>query len=62
MGAYMVRRLIHGGHQCVVYDINPENIKRLESFRSRKQHTFAENVLSAMRFKFGGHVERPTGG
>ena len=30
-------------------------------FRSRKEHTFAEKVLSAMRYKFGGHVERPTG-
>jgi 6-phosphogluconate dehydrogenase len=26
-------------------------------FRSRKEHTFAEKVLSAMRHKFGGHVE-----
>jgi 6-phosphogluconate dehydrogenase len=31
-------------------------------FRSRKEHTFAEKVLSAMRSKFGGHVERPSGG
>ena len=31
-------------------------------FRSRQDHTFAEKVLSAMREKFGGHVERPTGG
>ena len=31
-------------------------------FRSRQEHTFAEKVLSAMREKFGGHVERPTGG
>jgi 6-phosphogluconate dehydrogenase len=31
-------------------------------FRSRQDHTFAEKLLSAMRFKFGGHVERPTGG
>ncbi len=30
-------------------------------FRSRKEHTFAEKVLSAMRSKFGGHVESPTG-
>jgi 6-phosphogluconate dehydrogenase len=30
-------------------------------FRSRQQHTFAEEVLSAMRQKFGGHLERPTG-
>jgi len=31
-------------------------------FRSRQEHSFAEKVLSAMRFQFGGHVERPTGG
>jgi 6-phosphogluconate dehydrogenase len=31
-------------------------------FRSRQDHTFAEKVLSAMRHKFGGHVERPVGG
>lgn len=31
-------------------------------FRSRQDHTFAEKVLSAMRYQFGGHVERPTGG
>ena len=26
-------------------------------FRSRQEHTFAEKMLSAMRYKFGGHVE-----
>ena len=31
-------------------------------FRSRQEHTYAEKMLSAMRSKFGGHVERPTGG
>ncbi len=31
-------------------------------FRSRQEHTYAEKVLSAMRHKFGGHVERPAGG
>ena len=31
-------------------------------FRSRQESTFAEKMLSAMRFKFGGHIERPTGG
>jgi len=30
-------------------------------FRSRQEHTFAEKVLSAMRHKFGGHVEQPAG-
>jgi 6-phosphogluconate dehydrogenase len=28
-------------------------------FRSRHEHTFAEKVLSAMRYKFGGHKEPP---
>jgi 6-phosphogluconate dehydrogenase len=28
-------------------------------FRSRKDHTFAEKILSAMRHGFGGHVEPP---
>lgn len=31
-------------------------------FRSRQDHTFAEKVLSAMRQKFGGHLERAAGG
>ncbi len=31
-------------------------------FRSRQERTFAEKVLSAMRYKFGGHVETPKGG
>jgi 6-phosphogluconate dehydrogenase len=31
-------------------------------FRSRQEHTFGEKVLSAMRFKFGGHIERAAGG
>ncbi|MCC6889261.1 MAG: decarboxylating 6-phosphogluconate dehydrogenase [Hyphomicrobiales bacterium] len=26
-------------------------------FRSRQEHTFAEKILSAMRHKFGGHIE-----
>jgi 6-phosphogluconate dehydrogenase len=30
-------------------------------FRSRQEHTFAEKVLSAMRKKFGGHVEPGAG-
>ena len=31
-------------------------------FRSRMEESYAEKVLSAMRFQFGGHVERPAGG
>src|SRR5215831_13596408 len=29
MGSNMVRRLIHGGHECVVFDLNPENVRLL---------------------------------
>ncbi len=31
-------------------------------YRSRQEHTFAENALSVMPHKFGGHVEPPAGG
>src|ERR1044071_5635512 len=30
MGANMVRRLMAGGHECVVFDVNPANVKALE--------------------------------
>ena len=29
MGANMVRRLLRGGHQCVVFDVNPDAVKAL---------------------------------
>ena len=31
-------------------------------FRSRKEHTFAEKILSAMRSGFGGHKEPGSAG
>jgi 6-phosphogluconate dehydrogenase len=31
MGANMVRRLMRGGHQCVVFDVSPDNVKKLAS-------------------------------
>jgi 6-phosphogluconate dehydrogenase len=33
-----------------------------QRFSSRGEALFAEKLLSAMRFQFGGHVERPAGG
>ena len=33
-----------------------------QRFTSRGEDEFAERLLSAMRFQFGGHVERPAGG
>src|SRR5579885_2093669 len=29
MGGNMVRRLMRGGHQCVVFDLNPDNVRQL---------------------------------
>src|SRR5712664_2357522 len=29
MGSNMVRRLMRGGHECVVWDVNPDNVKQL---------------------------------
>ena len=31
MGGNMVRRLMRGGHECVVFDLNPDNVKALEA-------------------------------
>jgi 6-phosphogluconate dehydrogenase len=31
MGANLVRRLLHGGHECVVFDVNPEAVERLHA-------------------------------
>ena len=32
-----------------------------ERFSSRGEATFGDKLLSAMRYEFGGHVEKPTG-
>jgi 6-phosphogluconate dehydrogenase (decarboxylating) len=85
MRANMVRRLIRGGHQCVVYDRSPAAVEALvtenavgsvslddfvsrapvpvlsaalyQRFSSRGEADFADQLLSAMRFEFGGHRE-----
>lgn len=33
-----------------------------QRFASRGESEFSDKILSAMRFEFGGHIERPTGG
>ena len=37
MGANMVRRLMKGGHQCVVFDLNPDNVKKPCRRRSHRR-------------------------
>ena len=34
MGANMVRRLIRGGHECVVFDMSPKAVKELVGERA----------------------------
>ncbi|MCE9575797.1 MAG: decarboxylating 6-phosphogluconate dehydrogenase [Deltaproteobacteria bacterium] len=51
--------------QAAIEEAVPANViaaSLFTRFRSREEHSFAEKLLSAMRFQFGGHVERPTGG
>jgi 6-phosphogluconate dehydrogenase len=44
MGANMVKRLLKGGHQCVVYDKSPDAVKELSAAGARGASTLAEFV------------------
>src|SRR5262249_20598733 len=44
MGANMVRRLIRGGHQCVVYDRTPQTVKELVKEQAGDANSLAELV------------------
>ncbi|WOJ91296.1 decarboxylating 6-phosphogluconate dehydrogenase [Methylocapsa polymorpha] len=51
--------------EAAIEEATPANVLAASlfvRFRSRQAHTFGERLLSAMRFKFGGHVEPPSGG
>ncbi len=46
--------------QAAIEEAVPANVlaaSLFARFRSRQDHTFGEKLLSAMRYKFGGHVE-----
>jgi len=42
MGANMVRRLMRGGHECVVYDVNADSVKGLEREGAKPAFTLDE--------------------
>jgi 6-phosphogluconate dehydrogenase len=42
MGANLVRRLVRGGHECVVYDVRPEAVKTLENEGATGTASFAD--------------------
>lgn len=44
MGANMVRRLMRGGHECVVYDRFPEAIKQMEGEGAAGAYTLVEFI------------------
>jgi len=54
MGASMVRRFMRGGHVPAHVLAAPLS----ERFASRGEADFQDRLLSAMRFGFGGHVEK----
>ncbi len=44
MGANLVRRLMHDGHHCVVFDVSPEAVKALEAERATGASSVADLV------------------
>jgi 6-phosphogluconate dehydrogenase len=49
--------------QAAIEEAVPVNVlaaSLFDRFRSRQEHTFGDKMLSAMRHKFGGHVEKKT--
>jgi len=61
MGANMVRRLTPAGHRCTVFDHSPKTVKAMAkegAVGASSLAEFADKLLSAMRFEFGGHMEK----
>ena len=44
MGAGMIRRLLRGGHDCVVFDLNPANVKQLVSEGAVGSHSLDDFI------------------
>src|SRR3970282_2247039 len=49
MGANMVRRLIKGGHQCVVFDLSPKAVEQLVKEKAVGASSFAEFVKNLQK-------------
>jgi len=47
MGSNMVRRLLHEGHDCVVYDVNPAAVTELEKMDATGAHSL-EGLVAAL--------------
>ena len=44
MGANMVRRLLHGGHDCVVFDMSPDVVNEMVTERATGSASLADLV------------------
>lgn len=44
MGGNMVRRLMRGGHECFVFDLNADNVKQMESAGAKGARTIEDLV------------------
>ena len=53
MGANMVRRLIKGGHDCVVFDVSPKSVAALakeKAVGASSPQDFVKNCASREQF------------
>jgi 6-phosphogluconate dehydrogenase len=48
MGSNLVRRLIRDGHRCVVYDVNPDAVKELETEEGATGATSLEDLVEKL--------------
>ena len=49
MGANIVRRLMHDGHSCVVFDLNPDPVKKLQRWAWFASFSFANRSIGCRR-------------
>ena len=47
MGANMVRRLLQGGHQCVVFDMSPEAVEDLVKEKATGSSSLADFIAKS---------------
>ena len=61
MGANMVRRLIHGGHECVVFDVNTDAVNELVKREGRHRRVVARRLRRQAQTA-AGRVDDGAGG